>query len=83
MVMRSAATVNGFANIFGPFQPDVVREPQGSRTEGLDRGELNHRARLAFRSLSPPGCLLPAYIALAQPAGCGFNAEGSGKGLGA
>jgi hypothetical protein len=44
---------------------EAIREPQGSRTEGqLDRGESNHRARLAFKGLGPAGCPVPACVRL-------------------
>ena len=54
----------------------------GRRRVAADNTLAEPKQRLAFRSLSPPGSSLPAYVALAQAAGCGLTRrapEGAGR----
>ena len=62
----------------------AYRPGSGARAAGienggrLDRGESNHRARLAFKGLSPAGCPFPACVAPAEAAGAFRRGGASG-----
>jgi hypothetical protein len=64
------------------YRPGSGARAAGIENRGrLDRGESNHRARLAFKGLSPAGCPFPACVALAEAAGA-FRRGGASGGTG-
>ena len=56
---------------------EAIREPQGPRTEGGLTAESNHRARLAFRALSPgrPAVPFRPVLRLPKAAGAVFSED--------